>query len=246
MQNLLKINNKLLLPLLKTQVKGLKNPSGKNAEGKTIVHCKGGGHKKSYRKIDFFRKNLVGIVCSIEYDPNRTAFIASIYNYLKKSYYYVIAPQKLQIGNIIRAGSGAQIRLAHSLNISKLAEGTLIYNLSKNETKKAQISRSAGSFCIIIKKTPKFFIVLVGSGKYYKFSDNCFVSIGIVSNKQHLLKTIKKAGKNRWLNKRPKVRGVAMNPIDHRNGGGEGKKSAKRQHSWGKLKGKKINNEKIY
>ena len=246
MQNLLKINNKLLFPLLKTEVKGLKNRSGKNAEGKKIVFCRGGGHKKSYRKIDFFRKNQVGIVCSIEYDPNRTAFIASIYNYLKKSYYYTIAPKGLEIGNIIKSGSSAQIKLGHSLNISRLAEGTVIYNLSKNKTEKAQISRSAGSFCIIIKKTPKFFIVLVGSGKYYKFSDNCFVSIGIVSNKQHLLKTLKKAGKNRWLNKRPKVRGVAMNPIDHKNGGGEGKKSAKRQNSWGKFKIKKINNEKIY
>ena len=130
------------------------------------------------------------------------------------------------------------MKLAHSLKLSQLIEGTLVYNLSQNKTKKGEFSRSGGCFSVLIKKTANFSIVFLSSGKYCKFSNNCLASVGIVSNKQNSLKNLKKAGKSRWLNKRPCVRGVAMNPVDHKNGGGEGKKSAKTQKVWGSLKKK--------
>ena len=184
MQNLLKINSKL--PLLKK--KGLKRFSEKYKRDR---------HKKNYRKIDFFRKNKIGIVTSIEYDSNRTSFVASVYNYFFKNYFYVIAPKKLTVGDIVKSGSNAAMKLAHSLKLSQLIEGTLVYNLSQNKTKKGEFSRSGGCFSVLIKKTANFSIVFLSSGKYCKFSNNCLASVGIVSNKQNSLKNLKKAGKSR-------------------------------------------------
>jgi large subunit ribosomal protein L2 len=236
-RNLIKINNKHLSkkPLLKFKIKGLKNSAGKNNTGKITSFHRGGGHKQNYRKIDFYRKeNSIGIVCSIEYDPNRTAHIASIYNFFKKNYFYIIAPKNLVIGNIIKSGPNAEINLGHSLPMSKIPEGSLIYNVSTKISERATISRSAGTFSHLMEKTSTYCRIKLPSGEQRKISIKCYASLGVVSNELRSLTSINKAGRSRWLNKRPTVRGVAMNPIDHPHGGGEGRKSGRNVTPWGK------------
>lgn len=236
-RNLIRIQNTHLRkkPLLKTELKGLKNTSGRNNSGKITSYHKGGGHKQTYRIIDFSRKNNeIGIVTSIEYDPNRTCHIAAIFDFIKKEYFYIIAPKGLKIGNIIKSGTNAEINLGHTLPLSKIPEGTLIYNVCQKKHKNATMSRSAGTFSYLIEKTPKYCKIKLSSGKIKKLSLDCIASIGIVSNELHSLISINKAGRSRWLNKRPTVRGVAMNPVDHPHGGGEGRKSGKNLTPWGK------------
>jgi len=226
-------------PLLKTKIKGFKNSSGRNNQGKITTYHKGGGHKRSYRIIDFMKKEDISyVVTSIEYDPNRTANIASVYDYLNKNYSYIIAPKYLEIGDIIKVGSDATIRLGHVLPLSKIPEGTLIHNICDGENKSATVSRSAGSFSQLLEKEPGFCRLKLSSGLIKKFSPKSLGSIGIVSNDLHSLISINKAGRSRWLNRRPTVRGVAMNPVDHPHGGGEGKKSGKNYTPWGRKKKK--------
>ena len=237
-RNLIKISNKILRksPLLKTKINGFKNSAGKNNTGKTVSYHKGGGHKRNYRNIDFCKQtNAIGIVTSIEYDPNRTANIASIYDFLQHNYFYILAPKNLTIGDIIKTGPNAEVFLGHTLPISKIPEGSFIYNISpKIGNNSAEICRSAGTFATIIEKTADYCLIKLPSGLLKKISTKCYASIGIVSNELHSLTTLSKAGRSRWLNKRPTVRGVAMNPIDHPHGGGEGKKSGKNLSPWGK------------
>ena len=236
-RNLIKINNKHLSrkPLLKSKTKGLKNSSGRNNTGRITSFHKGGGHKHNYRKIDFYRRqNSSGVVCSLEYDPNRTANIASIYDFIKKEYFYIIAPKNLTVGNIVKSGPNAEINLGHSLPISKIPEGSLIYNISAKKNEPAKISRSAGTFSHLMEKTSTYCRIKLPSGEQRKISGKCYATIGIVSNELHSLTSINKAGRSRWLNKRPTVRGVAMNPIDHPHGGGEGRKSGRGVNPWGK------------
>lgn len=238
-RNFIKINRKHLnkVPLIKQKIKGLKNSSGRNHSGKITSYHKGGGHKQKYRSINFYRNiNSIEIVTSIEYDPNRTAYIASVYNFLANSYSYILAPKNLEIGDIVKSGLNADAKIGHSLPLSKIPVGSLIHNISLKSKGKAQISRSAGTFSQLIKKTSKYSCIKLSSGKLkYVFSD-CYASLGIVSNEYSFLKKIGKAGRSRWLNKRPIVRGVAMNPIDHPHGGGEGKTSGNKtpQTPWGK------------
>lgn len=236
-RNLIRLNKKNLRkkPFIKVQVKGLKNSSGRNNSGKIMSYQKGGGHKKNYRKIDFYRtKNSTGIVSSIEYDPNRTANIASVYDFLTQTYFYMIAPKNLKIGDIVKSGLNAEPKLGHSLPISKIPVGSFIHNISPKTQKPGQISRSAGTFSYLIEKTSKHGRIKVSSGEQRNLSINCYATLGIVSNELHFLTTVGKAGRSRWLNRRPKVRGVAMNPIDHPHGGGEGKKSGSSLSPWGK------------
>lgn len=236
-RNLIKINNKFLKasPLLKSKIHGLKNSSGRNNTGRITSFHKGGGHKQNYRVISFNRtENSIGIVASIEYDPNRTANIASIYDFFKKSYYYILAPKHLTIGNIIKTGPNAEIHIGHSLPISKIPEGSLIYNISAKKKESATICRAAGTFANLMEKNSVYCLIKLPSGELRKISVKCYASIGIVSNELNSLTTINKAGRSRWLNKRPTVRGVAMNPIDHPHGGGEGRKSGKDLTPWGK------------
>lgn len=247
-RNLIKINYKHLRkkPLLKSIIEGKKNSIGRNNSGKITVNHKGGGHKKNYRKIEFFNKtNKIGVVTSIEYDPNRTGHIASVYDFLNKKYFYILAPEKLKLGHIIKSGTNAEIFLGHSLPISKIPEGTFIYNISPKKNKPSQICRAAGTYAQIIEKTSKYCKIKLRSGEIRIVSTECYVSIGTVSNELHQLKSIGKAGRSRWLNIRPTVRGVAMNPVDHPNGGGEGKKSGNGLTPWGKsLKNKKTSRSK--
>lgn len=245
-RHLIKLTRKHLQknPTIKTEITGLKNLSGRNHSGKITVRRKGGGHKKSYRKINFTRNfQSTGIVIGIEYDPNRNSNIASIYDFTKKKFYYILAPKNLNIGNIVNSGLNAELFTGNSLPIFKIPEGSFIHNISQKESKKAQITRSAGTFSILKEKTPSFAKIKCSSKEEKLIPVNCYATLGILSNELYFLTQKSKAGHSRWLNKRPKVRGVAMNPIDHPNGGGEGKKSGKGFSPWGKSNKKKRNNK---
>lgn len=221
--------------LIKKKIKGLTKTGGRNNKGKITVRHKGKGHKRKYRQIDFSRKtNSVGITCRIEYDPNRNANIASIFDYLKKDFFYILAPKNLKVGDIIKSGPGLEPKLGYSLPISEIPVGSYIYNLSMNDKRPGQISRAAGTFSIIKEKTLDNAKIKLSSGKLIFVSPKLYASIGVVSNEKKKIHTTRKAGRSRWLNKRPTVRGVAMNPVDHPHGGGEGKKSGKGRTPWGK------------
>lgn len=239
LRNLIQLNKTHLVkkPLLKKSIKNLKQHTGKNFSGKITVSSKGGGHKKKYRQINFKRiYNETTIVVSIEYDPYRSSNIASVFNLKTKNFYYTIAPKNLKVGDIVKSGSNAEIKNGHSLPISKIPVGCLIHNIAPKINGIAKFSRSAGTFSQLIEKTTNYGKIKLSSGEQQTISINCFATIGIVSNEFLTLTTLGKAGRSRWLNKRPKVRGVAMNPIDHPHGGGEGKTSGGRSSvtPWGK------------
>lgn len=252
----LKKKNLNIKPLLKQHIKGKVKSLGKNNTGKITMYHKGGGHKNRYRLIDFFRnKDSIEVVTSLEYDPNRTAFIASTYSKSKNCYSYIIAPRNLKIGDIVKSGSISNYKSGHSLLLSSIPVGTHIHNISLSKEGKGIVARAAGQFALLIEKNNIYCKLLLSNNKYIYASPDCRASIGIVSNGHHNLTTLGKAGRSRWLNKRPTVRGVAMNPIDHPHGGGEGKTSGGRTSvtPWGKsCKGGKTSNykpfkyEKIY
>lgn len=230
--NFLKIKKK---SLLKTRIKGKINSSGRNNQGIITSFHKGGGHKKKYREINFNRINSSkGIVCSIEYDPNRNSNIASIYDNYNNTFFYILAPKNLNVGDIVESGNNIEPKLGNSLPIEKIPVGSYIHNIMPKLSKCAQISRSAGAFSKIKEKTLQQAIIELSSGEQRYISPKCYATIGIVSNENAFLKKSYKAGQSRWLNKRPTVRGVAMNPIDHPHGGGEGKKSGINKTPWGK------------
>jgi len=222
-------------PLIKAKISGLKNSAGRNHLGKITVRHKGSGHKRKYRKINFLRNyESTGIVTSIEYDPNRNTDIASVYDFSKNSFFYMISPKNLTIGTIVQSGFDVEPMTGNSLPISKIPEESLIHNISPKFLKEAQISRSAGTFSVLKEKTRKSARLELSSGEQRLVSSKCYATIGVVSNEEYSLTRRSKAGQSRWLNKRPTVRGVAMNPVDHPNGGGEGKKSGKGFTRWGK------------
>jgi large subunit ribosomal protein L2 len=177
---------------------GKKNTAGKNNSGKITVYHKGGGHKKKYRKIHFKRtEDSKGIVTSIEYDPYRTAFIASIYDFLNFRYFYIIAPKNLNIGNIVKSGLSADIKIGHTLTLMKIPVGGYIHNLSLKENKKAQLIRSAGTNAQLIEKTSKYCRVALSSGTHKFISPTCHATVGTVSNEFSFFKTKNKAGHSR-------------------------------------------------
>ena len=238
-RQLIKLNCKGLnlskKPLLKSKITGKKNSSGRNHSGKITVFHKGGGVKQKYREINFNRKyNSTAIVCTIEHDPNRNAYISSVYDFINKSFYYILTPQNLRVGDIVKSGLKAAPSLGSSLPIANIPIGTPIHNISPTLSSFGQISRSAGTFSIIKEKTEKYCTIELSSGEQRHLSSNCFASIGEVSKELFFLTRLGKAGQSRWRNKRPTVRGVAMNPVDHPHGGGEGKKSGSSRTPWGK------------
>jgi large subunit ribosomal protein L2 len=237
-RHLIQLNTKHLInkPIIKKKLKGLKNFAGRNNSGKITIRHKGGGHKKKYRFLSFYRtKNSIGITIGLEYDPNRNTNIASIYDLTKKDFYYILAPKNLKVGDIVKSGSNADPKTGHSLPISKIPIGSYIHNISPTIFKPAQISRAAGTFSKIKEKTLKYAKIELSSGEQRFISTKCYATMGIVSNELIMLTQKGKAGRSRWLNKRPTVRGVAMNPVDHPHGGGEGKKSGKGKTFWGKF-----------
>jgi len=230
-------NNLFKNPLIKKKITGLKNSSGRNSSGRITIRRKGAGHKKKLRIISFNRTfNSIGIIISIEYDPNRNAYISCIYDIIKKSYFYILLPKNSQIGDLVKSGIFADLKLGNNLKLSKIPIGSFIHNVSLNKSNKGIISRAAGTFTIITEKNNKHAILKISSGEKKLVSLNCTATLGLVSNEKYFLTNIGKAGRSRWLNKRPKVRGVAMNPIDHPHGGGEGKKSGNKilLTPWGK------------
>lgn len=238
-RQLIKLNQKSLnlskKPMLKNKVRGLKTSSGRNHTGKITVFHKGGGVKRRYRKVNFSRtSNSTAIVCSLEHDPNRNAYIAAVYDFINNDFFYILAPKNLKVGDIVKSGLEIEPSLGSSLPISKIPIGTAIYNISVAAAKKAQISRSAGTFSMVKEKTETYAIIELSSGEQRYISSKCFASIGEVSKELYFLTRLGKAGQSRWLNIRPTVRGVAMNPIDHPHGGGEGKKSGSSRTPWGK------------
>jgi len=238
-RHLIKLNQKSLnlrkTPLLKNKVKGVKNSSGRNHSGKITVFHKGGGVKKKFREINFRRTlDSTGIVCSLEHDPNRNAYIASVFDFVNLNFFYILAPRHLKVGDIVKSGLEIEPSLGSSLPISNIPIGTPIYNVSPKVSSEGQLSRAAGTFSIIKEKTEKYAIIELSSGEQRYVSPKCFAVIGEVSKELHFLTRLGKAGQSRWLNRRPTVRGVAMNPVDHPHGGGEGKKSGKSRTPWGR------------
>ena len=222
-------------PLLKFKLRKIKNLSERNNQGKITIRHKGGGHKKRYREINFNRSlKSIGIITSIEYDPNRNCHIASLFDFSKNTFYYLLAPQNIKIGDIVRSGSRTKPALGNALPISSIPVGNFLHNISQTPQKIAQISRAAGSFSQLEEKTLTYARLRLTSGKIKYISIKNYATIGIVSNKFSFLTSKGKAGRSRWLNKRPTVRGVAMNPVDHPHGGGEGRKSGKAKTPWGK------------
>lgn len=235
-RNYIRIYNNLLAksPILKNKILGAKNNAGKNNSGKITVRHKGGGHKKKYRLIEnFYNKNYTGLVFNIEYDPFRNTPIAAIFDFKTKNFYYMLAYKNIKVGDIIKSGINAELKTGHTSSLSKLPIGSLIYNISKTK-EKSIFSKSAGTFSQIIEKNSRYCTLKLSSKKLITLPVNYFATLGVVDNEFFFLTTLGKAGRSRWINKRPTVRGVAMNPVDHPHGGGEGKKSGRKKTPWGK------------
>jgi large subunit ribosomal protein L2 len=186
----------------------------------------GGGNKHHYRVIDFKRnkRDIAGTVVSIEYDPNRTAFIALL-QYADGEKRYIIAPQGLQVGTTVIAGDEVAPEIGNALLMKNMPLGTMIHNIELQPGQGGKMVRSAGSSAQLANKEEKYAVLKMPSGELRKVLINCYATVGVVSNSDHNLETAGKAGKNRWKGIRPRVRGVAMNPVDHPMGGGEGKAS---------------------
>jgi large subunit ribosomal protein L2 len=212
-------------PLTKGQTGG----SGRGYKGQITTRRRGGGHKRKFRLIDFKRNKLgiPGKVASIEYDPNRSANIALIV-YVDGEKRYIIAPGSLQVGDKIEAGERVEIKAGNALPLKNIPLGSDIYNVELHRGKGGQLVRSAGTAAVLTAKEGDYCLVKLPSGEIRKIHKECYSTIGAVGNKDHINLTIGKAGRSRWLNKRPRVRGVAMNPVDHPLGGGEGKSSGGR------------------
>ncbi|MDH4263297.1 MAG: 50S ribosomal protein L2 [Spirochaetia bacterium] len=232
----------------KSLVSGKCDSAGRNNNGRITVRRRGGGHKKKYREIDFLRdkKAIPGVVETLEYDPNRTALIALIC-YKDGERRYIIAPEGLKNGQTIIANDKVDNEPGNTAPIGNLPIGANIHNIEMVLGRGGQIARSAGSFATISGRDKGYTIIKMPSGEVRKINDNCIATVGIVSNGEHELLSIGKAGRNRWLGHRPKVRGVVMNPVDHPHGGGEGKTSGGRHPvtPWGKkTKGKKTRSKR--
>ena len=203
-----------------------KRSGGRNNKGKMTARHIGGGHKKQYRIIDFKRNkfDVAAEVKTIEYDPNRSAFIALV-EYTDSEKRYIIAPNGLKVGQQIVSGESALPEIGNTLFLSKIPLGTIISCIELSPGKGASIARSAGAFAQLMAREGKFATVKLPSGETRMILVNCLASIGAVSNSDHQLLVSGKAGRSRWLGRRPRTRPVAMNPVDHPMGGGEGKSS---------------------
>lgn len=199
---------------------------GRNAQGRRAMRYIGGGHKKKFRVIDFKRdkKNIEGKVASIEYDPNRTAFIALV-NYVDGEKRYIIAPQGLQVGATVLSGNDVAPELGNALQMKHMPLGTNVHNIEMQPGQGGKLVRSAGTSAQLSNKEEKYAVLKMPSGELRKILINCYATVGVVSNSDHNLEMMGKAGRNRWRGIRPRNRGVAMNPVDHPMGGGEGKAS---------------------
>ena len=233
----------------KSLTKSLKRKGGRNNQGRMTVRNVGGGHKKKLREIDFKRdkRNVPATVKAIEYDPNRTARIALLF-YKDGDKRYIIAPQGLEVGQTVIAGPSVPPELGNALPLSNIPLGTIIHNIELKPGKGGSITRSAGSYAQLVAREGKYSTVKLPSGEVRLVLNTCYATVGTVSNADFMNIRLGKAGRNRWLGKRPRVRGVAMNPVDHPMGGGEGRASGGHPRSRTGLyaKGKKTRHPKKY
>lgn len=213
---------------------------GRNVNGHISIRHRGGGSRKLYRDINW-TSDLKGVVLSIEYDPNRTAFIARIFDLTNKNFYYIIATRHMFPGTLVTFGDLAEIRIGNRLSLEKMPTGSVISLVSRYNKSKPLFARSAGTKCQLLQKGEVWSRIRIPSGKLVQVRSNATVTVGEISNNMNNLQVLGKAGISRLKGRRPKVRGVAMNPIDHPHGGGEGKTSGGRPSvtPWGKpTKGK--------
>lgn len=229
-------------------VESKKRISGRNNVGRITMRRRGGGHKKLYRMIDFKRNkdNIVANVERLEYDPNRSAYIALLV-YKDGERRYIIAPHGLKVGNEVVSGEESPIKVGNCLPLKNIPVGTVIYGIELYPGKGAQLARGAGASAQLVAREGAYATVKLRSGEYRKVLINCRACVGEVSNPQHSLRSLGKAGASRWRGRRPHVRGVAMNPVDHPHGGGEGRTSGGRHpvSPWGlPTKGYKTRNNK--
>lgn len=202
----------------------LKKSGGRNHYGRVTVRFRGGGHKRRYRIIDF-RRDKIGVpakVVSIEYDPNRSARIALLL-YADGEKRYVLAPNGLSVGERVISGPDAEIRPGNALPLEKIPLGTLVHNVEMTPGKGGQIARSAGVSCQLMAREGNYALLKMPSGELRRVHVRCYATVGVVGNEDHKNETYGKAGRSRWIGRKPHVRGIAMNPVDHPHGGGEGR-----------------------
>ncbi len=233
---------------VKALTEGLSSKGGRNNLGRVTARRRGGGHKRSYRIVDFKRRkfDMPAKVERIEYDPNRTAFIALII-YEDGEQSYILAPQRLSPGDSVIAGERVDVKPGNAMPLASIPIGTIVHNVELKAGKGGQIARSAGTYVQLVGRDQGYALLRLKSGEQRMVRAECMASIGAVSNPDHGNINLGKAGRNRWLGKRPSVRGVAMNPVDHPHGGGEGRTSGGRHpvSPWGKpTKGKRTRSNK--
>lgn len=232
----------------KSLTEGLRGQGGRNNTGRVTVRFRGGGHKRRYRVVDFKRTkfDVAATVERLEYDPNRTAFIALI-RYEDGEVSYILAPQRLAAGDTVVAGQRVDIKPGNAMPLKNIPVGTVVHNVELKAGKGGQIARSAGTYVQLVGKDQGYAQLRLSSGELRLVRGECMATIGAVSNPDQQNISLGKAGRSRWLGFRPSVRGVAMNPIDHPHGGGEGRTSGGRHPvtPWGKpTKGKKTRSNK--
>ena len=228
---------------VKSLTEGLTKNGGRNNAGRITARRRGGGHKRAYRKIDFKRikHGMAAEVLRIEYDPNRTGYIALI-QYEDKEQSYILAPQRLTVGDNVISGEKVDVKPGNAMPLKSIPIGTIVHNIEMKIGKGAQIARSAGTYAQLAGRDSGYAILKLSSGETRMIHADCMATIGAVSNPDNANIKLGKAGRKRWLGKRPEVRGVAMNPVDHPHGGGEGRTSGGRHpvSPWGKpTKGKR-------
>ena len=234
---------------VKSLTEGKSQKGGRNNNGRITVRFRGGGHKQTYRYVDFRRRDHAGeaaIVERLEYDPNRTSFIALV-RYPDGEQSYILAPQRLALGDSVVSGEQVDIKPGNAMPIGNMPVGTIVHNVEMKIGRGGVIARSAGTYAQIVGRDQGYVALRMNSGEQRLIHGQCYATVGAVSNPDHMNISIGKAGRNRWLGKRPHNRGVAMNPIDHPHGGGEGRTSGGRHPvtPWGfPTKGKKTRNNK--
>ena len=233
---------------VKALTEGKRKTGGRNNKGHVTSRGMGGGHKQKYRTVDFKRRkwDMPATVERIEYDPNRTAFIALI-KYEDGELAYIIAPQRLAVGDSVVAGEKTDVKPGNAMLLSQMPVGTICHNVEMKPGKGGQIARSAGAYAQLVGRDAGMAILRLNSGEQRLVPGTCLATVGAVSNPDHANINLGKAGRSRWLGKRPHVRGVVMNPVDHPHGGGEGRTSGGRHPvtPWGKpTKGKKTRSNK--
>ncbi|MEX0953759.1 MAG: 50S ribosomal protein L2 [Rhizobiaceae bacterium] len=233
---------------VKGLTEGLTQKGGRNNFGRITTRFRGGGHKRTYRIIDFKRRkhDVVATVERIEYDPNRTAFIALL-KYADGELSYIVAPQRLSVGDAVVASASADVKPGNAMPLSAMPIGTIVHNVELKPGKGGQIARSAGAYAQLVGRDQGMAILRLNSGEQRLVQGSCFATVGAVSNPDHGNINLGKAGRSRWLGRRPHNRGVTMNPVDHPHGGGEGRTSGGRHPvtPWGKpTKGKRTRSNK--